>query len=84
MVRHRSRQQQRANAAERQRRTRARQKAGMVSLRLDVHEHDTADALVLAGRLSRDESLRPQLVARELERLVTEHNARWLSAVTRD
>jgi hypothetical protein len=60
------------------RRTRARQRRGLISVRLDVDEHRIAAALVAHGKLTEDEALRPGLVARELERLIDDYATRWL------
>lgn len=65
-------------AALRMRRTRARQRRGVISVRLDVDEHRVAAALVREGRLSEEEALRPALVARELEALISNYCTRWL------
>jgi hypothetical protein len=66
------------NAAARMRRTRARQRSGLASIRLDVHEHRVAAALIQSGRLSEQQALRLPLVARELERLIEDWCVRWI------
>jgi hypothetical protein len=66
------------NAAARMRRTRARQRSGLASIRLDVHEHRVAAALIEEGRLTEQEALRPALVGRELERLIADYCERWI------
>jgi hypothetical protein len=82
VTRHQKKRRDRRRAAERQRRTRARQRAGLVSVRLDIHEDDFAEALIRAGRLSEDESAQLPLVVRELNELVSDFVARWPSPVT--
>ena len=69
-------------AAARRARTRRRQARGVVNLRVDVHEHRFAEALIRARRLTPDETLRRDLMARELERLVEDLCDRM--GVTRD
>jgi hypothetical protein len=44
--------------AARQRRSRRRRNAGLVVMRLEAHEDDTARALILAGRLTEAETAR--------------------------
>jgi hypothetical protein len=68
----------RAAAARRRRESRAREKRGEVSGRIIYHEHEVAEALIAAGRLSEDEALRRDLVARELALVVADWAARWL------
>jgi hypothetical protein len=66
------------SVAARQRKTRARRRNGLVPMHIDVHEHDTAEAMIRSGRLSEAQALRPVAVARELEKLVAEWSERWL------
>jgi hypothetical protein len=42
-----------------------------------VHEHQLAEALIAAGRLTADEALRRPLIERELARLIRDWCARW-------
>ena len=70
-------------AAARQRRTRQRHRQGLTSMRIDVHEHRFARALINSGRLSTEEALRRFLVERELERLVVDFIERWPDPPTR-
>jgi hypothetical protein len=65
-----------ATAAARQRRARRRHREGLISLRVDITEN-FAEALVEAGRLTAEETLRAGLLARELERLVADFVERW-------
>jgi hypothetical protein len=60
------------------RRTRARQRSGLASVRLDIHEHRVAAALILEGRLTEEQALRLPLVARELEQFIEDYCGRWL------
>jgi hypothetical protein len=60
------------------RRTRARQRRGLISVRLDVDEHRVAAALIAHGKLTEEQALRPGLVARELEALVRDYCTRWI------
>jgi hypothetical protein len=69
-------------AAARQARSRRRQAKGLVNLRVDVPEHRFAKALIRARRLTPDEALRRNLMARELGRLVEDFCDRM--GVTRD
>jgi hypothetical protein len=54
-----------------------------VPRRIDVDECALAEALILSGRLSEAEALRPELVERELSALVADFISRWRHAVTR-
>jgi hypothetical protein len=65
-------------AALRMRRTRARQRRGLISVRLDVDEYRIAAALVAHGKLTEEQALRPGLVGRELEQLIRDYCVRWL------
>jgi hypothetical protein len=69
-------------AAVRQARSRRRQAKGLVNLRVDVPEHRFAKALIRARRLTPDEALRRNLMARELGRLIEDFCDRM--GVTRD
>jgi hypothetical protein len=71
------------SAASRRRRTRWRSKLGLISLRVDVHEHDLAECLVRALRLTSEETLDRALVEREVARIVLDFCAR-LGVSTRD
>jgi hypothetical protein len=62
------------------RRTRARHRKGLCSVRIDVHEHHVAAALIRARRLTEQEALRPSLIARELEALIRDYCVRWIGA----
>jgi hypothetical protein len=64
-------------AAARQRRTRERQRQGLASYRIDIHEVRFAQALINAGRLTDEETARRALVERELERLIEDWSERW-------
>ena len=72
--------QQPAPSAEaiRQQRTRDRQRAGLKSIRLDIHEHRVGQALITSGRLSEADALHEDRVAAELERLICDFVQRWL------
>src|SRR5262249_53952984 len=65
-------------AAVRQRKTRARRRQGMVSLRLDVHEHRLCGALIASGRLTEAQALERPQIERELAKLVDDWIRRWL------
>ena len=65
-------------AAVRQRRARARRRQGMVSLRLDVHEHRLAEALMVSGRLTDTQALERRQIEHELAKLVEDWIRRWL------
>jgi hypothetical protein len=64
-------------AAARQARTRERQRLGLVSYSIDVHEHRFAAALINSKRLSPEETARKALVVRALADLVEDFIARW-------
>jgi hypothetical protein len=68
-------------AAARQRRSRARRKAGQTIYRVTVPEHAIAEALIEIGRLSPDEALRRELVERALSRVLVDWAERWTSRV---
>jgi hypothetical protein len=68
--------------AARQARTRRRVAKGLVNLRVDVHEHRFAQALINSRRLTADEALRRNLMVRELARIVEDFCDRFI--VTRD
>jgi hypothetical protein len=68
-----------APAAVRARKARWRRRSGLVSLSVELHEHKLAEALIASGRLSPEQALQRDLVARELGRLVDDWCARWLS-----
>jgi hypothetical protein len=67
------------NAA-RQKRARERRKAGIVIMRAKVNEHRFAEALILAGRLSAEQTASRALAEIELERLVEDFIERWTHA----
>jgi hypothetical protein len=69
-------------AAVRQRRKRWRRRHGFVPRTIDVDEHALAEALILSGRLTEAEALRPSLIERELSALVADFIARWRHGVT--
>ena len=52
-------------AAARQRKTRARRRQGLASMRVDIHEERFAQALVVSGRLTAEETGRRALVSTE-------------------
>jgi hypothetical protein len=52
-------------------------------MRIDVHEHQLAQALINSGRLSAEETMRHTLVQRELEHLISDFSLRW-ARETRD
>jgi hypothetical protein len=64
-------------AAARQRRTRERQRLGLVSYSIDIHEHRFATALINSKRLTPEETSHKPLVARALADLVEDFIARW-------
>jgi hypothetical protein len=64
-------------AAARQRRTRARHRQGLTSMRIDVHEDNFARALINSRRLTPDETLRRRLLERELQHLIEDFIDRW-------
>jgi hypothetical protein len=66
------------------RRSRARQRSGLASVRLDIHEHRVAAALIKEGRLTEEQALRLPLVARELEQLIEDYCVRWSRAKSGD
>jgi hypothetical protein len=66
------------SSAARQRRARARRKCGEVVLRVLVHEHDLAQALLASGRLTEGQTLDPARVEQELSRLISDWSRRWL------
>jgi len=70
-------------AAVRARRMRWRRRHGLSPHPIDVDEHALAEALILSGRLTEAEALRPELVRRELAALVADFICRWRHAVTR-
>jgi len=70
-------------AAIRARRTRWRRRNGLAPHRIDIDEHALAEALILSGRLTEAEALRPELVGRELSALVADFILRWRHSVTR-
>lgn len=69
-------------AAIRARRSRWRRRNGLVPYRIDADEHALAEALILSGRLTEAEALRPDLVRRELSALIADFIARWRHSVT--
>jgi hypothetical protein len=50
----------------------------MVSLRLDVHEHRLAEALMVSGRLTDTQALERRQIEHELAKLVEDWIRRWL------
>jgi hypothetical protein len=69
--------------AKRARRWRRRRRDGLVPRQIDVDEHGLAEMLIVTGRLSEAEALRPDLQERELSALVADIILRWRNAVTR-
>jgi hypothetical protein len=67
----------RTGAAVRQRRSRSRRTRGMIMLRVEVHEHSIAEALIVAGRLTDAEALCRGRVERELAKVIQEWASRW-------
>lgn len=70
-------------AAVRARRSRWRRRHGLVPRTVDVDEHGLAEVLIMSGRLTADEALRPELIERELSALVADFISRWRNGVTR-
>jgi hypothetical protein len=70
-------------AAIRARRARWRRRNGLVPRTIDVDEHGLAQALILSGRLTEAEALRPELIERELSALIADFISRWRHGVTR-
>jgi hypothetical protein len=68
------------SATIRQKRARARRKAGLVSYRLDLSENDVAWALIASGRLTEETALNRAAVEAELATVITDWAARWLLA----
>ena len=68
----------RRSSAIRQKRARARRKAGLVCFRLELDEHAVAEALIRAGRLSEAETASHGAVKRELELVIGDWVARWI------
>ena len=67
------------NAADRQRRRRARQKRGLVCFRVEAAHDEVVEALIRLGRLSEARALRPRVVERALAAVVSEWTERWLN-----
>ena len=65
--------------AARARRARARHRAGLTVYAVAAHEHQLAEALVRAGRLTDGEALERAKVEKELSRLVDDWANRWLA-----
>ncbi len=70
-------------AATRQRRHRQREKEGLISLRLDVHEDKAAIALVKSGRRSEEETADLELVQQALQEVVDEWIECWFEEASR-
>jgi hypothetical protein len=68
-------------AADRQRRSRRRRKAGKVLLRVEADEFRLVDALITSGRLDPDAGLSRAQVEKALAKLVEDWTARWTSRV---
>jgi hypothetical protein len=68
------------SSAARQRRARERRARGVICLRVEVSEHDVANALIASGRLSEDEALRRSLAEREVAEVLNEWCERWRDA----
>jgi hypothetical protein len=49
----------------------------MIMLRVEVHEHSIAEALIVAGRLTDAEALCRGRVERELAKVIQEWASRW-------
>ena len=64
--------------AARQRRRRARQKRGLVCVRLEIEHDEVVEALIRSGRLTEDAALRLPLVERALAAVLAEWARRWL------
>ncbi|MDA9405567.1 hypothetical protein [Bradyrhizobium sp. CCBAU 45384] len=62
--------------AVRARGTRARQKDGLMSISLDVHEHAVAKSLIASGR-DEDQLLKPTVVKQALEQVIRDWIERW-------
>lgn len=60
---------------------RARQRLGLAVLRVPVLQHDLAEALIEAGRLSPGQTLERAAVEHEVAELVHEWARRWLEKV---
>ena len=61
----------------RQKRQRERRKAGRVVMRAEIDEARFAEALILAGRLSAEETGNRKLVEIELRKLAEDFIERW-------
>jgi hypothetical protein len=70
-------------ARQRQRRSRARRKAGVALLRIEVDELHLIEALIACGRLATADGLQRSRVEQEVSKLVEDWVARWRKAVTR-
>ena len=66
--------------ANRQRRQRQRRKLGRVIMKAEIDESRFAEALILAGRLSAEQTGNRTLVEAELEKLVEDFIERWTRA----
>jgi hypothetical protein len=64
------------------RRARWRRRHGLVPLQVDVDEFGFAEALILSGRLSPDETAIPELVQRELAAVVADFITVWRRAAS--
>jgi hypothetical protein len=61
----------------RKRRFRRRQCNGQIVLRVEVSEHNLAQALISAGRLSPDQALCRHELEQATERVISDFVARW-------
>lgn len=66
----------------RARRYRWRRRNGLVPHRLDLDEHELAEALIASGRLTEAEALHPELIDRELLAVIADFILRWRHTVT--
>jgi hypothetical protein len=69
-------------AAVRARRHRWRRRNGLAPRTIDVDDHGLAEMLIVTGRLTEAEALRPELQERELASIVADIITRWRHGVT--
>lgn len=66
-----------SQSAERQKRARERRKLGITVMRAEIDEARFAEALILAGRLSAEETGNRKLVEAEFQQVVEDFIERW-------
>jgi hypothetical protein len=64
-------------AGARQRRSRARRRAGLVLLKVEADEHRLAEALIACGRVTAAEGLQRSRIEQEVSELVQDWITRW-------